>query len=186
MFRISISRPSSPRMRQDLNEIPASREGQREPQDEGDDDFQAHLFSVTPMPWCGVCRMRRPPHFGVGFPTLFPSRASPSPYSSDMDYAENSKERLKNLWRTKVEAAELRYSRNPSIDPRGPIEALKTFVDLVLRGKAAQPSGVVASRKARIWASCNAIISRAASVYRSIRDKSASARANSQFKPHRL
>ena len=34
-------------MRQDLNEIPARREGQREPQDEGDDDFQAHLFSVT-------------------------------------------------------------------------------------------------------------------------------------------
>ena len=35
---------------QDLNEIPARPEGQREPQDEGDDDFQAHLFSVTQFP----------------------------------------------------------------------------------------------------------------------------------------
>jgi hypothetical protein len=36
-------------MRQDLNEIPARREGEREPQDEGHEDFQAHLFSVTPI-----------------------------------------------------------------------------------------------------------------------------------------
>jgi hypothetical protein len=35
-------------MRQDFNEIPARREGHREPQDEGNEDFQAHLFSVTP------------------------------------------------------------------------------------------------------------------------------------------
>jgi len=34
-------------MGQDLNEIPARREGQREPQDEGHEDFQAHLFSMT-------------------------------------------------------------------------------------------------------------------------------------------
>ena len=32
---------------QDLNEIPPCREGEREPQDEGHEDFQAHLFSVT-------------------------------------------------------------------------------------------------------------------------------------------
>ena len=27
---------------------PARRKGEREPQDEGNEDFQAHLFSVTP------------------------------------------------------------------------------------------------------------------------------------------
>ena len=122
-------------MRQDLNEIPARREGQREPQDEGDDDF-AHLFSVTPMPWCGVCRMRRPPHFGVGFPTLFPSRASPSPYSSDMDYAESSNDRLENFWLARVEAAEVQYSESPCIEAKATYRSvLKTFADLVLRGE---------------------------------------------------
>jgi len=36
-------------MRQDLNEIPARGEGQRERQEEGDDDFQAHLFQCDPQ-----------------------------------------------------------------------------------------------------------------------------------------
>jgi hypothetical protein len=53
-------------MRQDLTEIPARREGQREPHNEGDDDFEAHLFSVTPIPWCGGMSVRRIPTVWCG------------------------------------------------------------------------------------------------------------------------
>ena len=59
-------------MRQDLNEIPARREGHREPQDEGDDDFQAHLFSVTPNALVRSMSDEETPTFWRGVPHIIP------------------------------------------------------------------------------------------------------------------
>ena len=74
----------------------------------------------------------------VEFPHIFPPSHGPaSSYGSDMEYPENARHALENLWRTKVEAALLHYSNNHSIETTAAYRsALKTFTDLVLRGKA--------------------------------------------------
>jgi hypothetical protein len=55
-----------------------------------------------------------------------------------MEYAGSpSKDKLENLWRARVEVAEVRYSENPCIETRAAYRGmLKTFADLVLRGES--------------------------------------------------
>ena len=54
-----------------------------------------------------------------------------------MEYAETATQRLESLWRAKVEAARLRHSDEQSPETRAAYRSvLKTFADLVLRGKA--------------------------------------------------
>lgn len=55
--------------------------------------------------------------------------------------AESAKERLENHWWAELEAAKVRYSDSPSGETKATyLGVLKTFAELVLRGKAPEGS----------------------------------------------